>query len=113
MELGVPSFAAAKKAIAYFKKNGLYSAAKAVEYALVGFHRDPADDDFSNLAFCHRCTMRARATRYHMIYECPDNDNISVPIFLKTSKLAKKAKRGKEKWACYWIRGMVPYQKGS
>ena len=37
LELGPTSFCAARKAITYFKKRGLYSAAKAVEYSVVGF----------------------------------------------------------------------------
>ena len=112
LELGPPSFVAARKAIAYFKKRGLYNAAKAVEYSIVGFFRDPSDDDMTTLAFCHRCGKRKRATRFRIVYECADNENIELDFFEKTKKLVSKATRGLEDRASYWLRGMVPFQQG-
>ena len=54
LELGLPSFEAARKAIKYVRKAGLLSAAKALEYAVVGLFCEPADDDTSTGAYCNR-----------------------------------------------------------
>ena len=93
LEAGIPSFSAARKAIKHFRKNGLHNAARALEYALVGFFRDPEEGDQRTITFCHRCGKRAKATRFHIIWECSDNENILEHIFEKTKKMSKKAKR--------------------
>jgi len=67
LEAGIPSFSAARKAIKYFRKNGLHNAAKALEYALVGFFRDPEEGDDRTITCCHRCGKRAKATIFHII----------------------------------------------
>jgi len=82
LELGPPSFCAARKAITDFKKRGLYSAAKAVEFSVVGVSRDPAEEDIATISFCNRCGKRVRATRVHCIYECVDNEHLSQEIFV-------------------------------
>ena len=111
LEFGMPSFAAARKAISYFKKNGLHAAAKGLSFSLVGIFRDPKEDDVRTIACCHRCGKRARATRFHVIYECSDNDKIEVDIFRKTNRLLRKARREWRNAACYWLRGIVPFSK--
>ena len=93
MESGIPSFSAARTAGKYFRKNGLHNAAEALEYALVGFFRDPEEGDERTISFCHRCGKRVKATRAHMIWECVDNENLLDQISEKTKLLSKKAKK--------------------
>ena len=68
LERGTPSFKAARRAMSYFRKHGLYSQALALEYCVVGFFREFDDEDFSRAAWCHRCGKGKRNTRYHQIY---------------------------------------------
>ena len=81
METGIPSFEGARSAIRYLKKNGLFREARALEYILVSFFKDPEPDDVSHTAFCPRCAQRKRATRFHTTYDCPDNENIDLDFF--------------------------------
>jgi len=81
LETGIPSFEGARSAIKYLKRNGLFKEARALEYILVGFFKDPEPDDHSHTAFCPRCAKRKRATRFHTTYECPDNENIDLEMF--------------------------------
>ena len=41
LERGIPDFGAARRAVKYFRKNGLFAEAKALEYAVVGFSGSP------------------------------------------------------------------------
>ena len=81
LETGVPSMQAARKATSYLKKNGFYAEAKAFEYVLVGFFRDPDEHTKEHMISCSRCAKRIRATRFHNIYECSDNLSISADFF--------------------------------
>ena len=92
LETGTPSFQAAREAIKYLKKHGYFVEARALEYVLVGFFRDPDNDTPSHLAICKRCTKSCRATRYHTTYECDDNNAIEAEIFQKSTKVVKEAK---------------------
>ena len=109
LEKGTPSFVAARKAITYLRKRGLLAQAQALEYAVVGFFREPKEEDMSKSAFCHRCGKRKRNTRWHQVYECADNAAITDDMFLKTNYLIKKAVEGCKVEACLWLRGMVPF----
>jgi hypothetical protein len=92
LELGLPSFEAARKAIKYFRKAGLHSAAKALEFILVGFFKDPEETDDRTICFCNRCGRRARATRHHIAYVCEDNSKIEDKLFHKSKNFWKKSK---------------------
>ena len=59
-----------------FKKHGYLAEARALEYVLVGFFRDPTDDMPDHEAIRKRCAKRCRATRFHSTYECADNQAI-------------------------------------
>ena len=80
LETGIPSFEGVRSAIRYLKKNGLFREARALEYIMVGFFKDPEPNDDSHTAFCPRCAKRKMATRFHTTYDCLDNDNIDLEI---------------------------------
>jgi len=109
LETGIPSFAAARRATKYLHKHGFHKQAKALEFVLVGFFRDPEPDEPGHKAWCKRCGKKARATRRHTVYECPDNENISEEIFRRTNAVLKEATE--EHFVLYsvlWFRGIIP-----
>jgi len=110
LETGIPSFAAARRAIKYLHKHGFHKQAKALEFVLVGFFfRDPEPDEPGHKAWCKRCGKRARATRRRIVYECLDNENISEGIFKRTNAILNEATE--QHFALYsvlWFRGIIP-----
>ena len=82
LEKGIPFFKAARRALKFFRKRGMFAQAKALEFAVVGFFRDPTPEDISTKAFCHRCGKRARNTRLHQIYFGQDNETITDETFV-------------------------------
>ena len=105
LETGIPSFQAARDAVRYLKKHGYYAEARALEYVLVGFFRDPDENTPPNLIHCPRCANKLRATRYHTTYECDDNRKIEAEIFIKSNKILKEAKVQHKNSPCLWLRG--------
>ena len=76
---------------------------------MVGFFRDPSSEDISQSSWCKRCGKKVMATRHHTTYECADNRNIRVPIFLMTERILTRAtKENLTAHACLWYRGMIP-----
>ena len=64
LETGIPSFEAVRKAIKYLGKEGFHIEARALEYVMVGFFRDPGEEESGHMTSCKRCGKKARATMY-------------------------------------------------
>ena len=80
LETGIPSMQAARVATKYLHRHGHHAQAKALEYILVGFFRDPDDSTPEHKRVCNRCAKGCVATRFHITYECDDNQQIDVEI---------------------------------
>ena len=72
LESGVPSVEAVRKAVKYLRRHGFSKEAKAFEFVMVGFYRDPLETDEPHTILCKQCATGARATRFHKTYIWPD-----------------------------------------
>ena len=84
LETGIPSMHAARDATRYLHKHGHHVQARALEYILVGFFRDPEDTMPKHKRICNRCARGCVATRFHITYECEDNTKIEADFFAKS-----------------------------
>jgi hypothetical protein len=108
LESGIPSLLAARHAMKYLKKHGYFVEARALEYVLVGFFRDPTEETPEHEGICKRCPKRCKATRFHSTYECLDNLEILAEIFQKSAKVIREARSEHKKFPCLWLRGLIP-----
>ena len=90
------------------RKHGYYREAKALEYVMVGFFRDPTEEDEPHIKCCKRCAKGKLATRFHKAYECDDNRNIAAEVFKKTQWVVRRAKTEAKDHVVLWYRGLIP-----
>ena len=101
----------ARKAKAKLRKEGAHTAATAVDHIVTGSFFDPtpdADGNFRREHYCHRCAGRKLATRWHELYECPDNEGIDAQFQQHMAWITRGAARGWNCERCRWARGLTP-----
>ena len=57
--------------------------------------------------WCPRCGVH-RDTPYHQYWECEAYPDEVVQVLEKTNYLRPRAEAGRERWPCFWMRGLVP-----
>ncbi len=95
-------------------KEGQATAVVALDHLAVGALWDPADREPGTLRhehYCHRCGMRAVATKIHDFYLCPDNVHVDAAngvVDVKTANLIKEGIKEADRHPCLWLRGLIP-----
>ncbi len=99
----------------HFIKGGEAAAVAALDYIVVGAHRDPptaGDSEETRTEHrCHRCKGDHVATRWHDFYECADNEAVDGRDETSRAFARRVRKEASEHWLtqpCLYARGIVP-----
>ncbi len=105
----------ARRARRTLVRTGETAAALALDMIVVGAMRDPpqpgVDEQPRAEHLCHRCGGKARATRWHDLYACPDNaavDHADEESKKFASNLIAEAAAGWDSESCLYARGITP-----
>ncbi len=105
----------ARRAKARLIKAGDLAAATALDYVVTGVYKDPEPsgngENYRTEQYCHRCGGTVLATRWHELYECPDNVHVDGEDEASRAEAGKLTEEAKEKWAteaCLYARGITP-----